>query len=144
MRYEDFTDGIRVRVRPDFSLAQSRPDEREYVFTYDVDISNEGGEDAQLLFRYWRIHDAVGEDSEIDGEGVIGMQPLLVPGGSHEYRSYCVLRSPSGYMEGYYTFERPDGERFRVTIPRFHLEAPLPPMPALSEAPDDEDDPVMN
>ena len=56
---------------------------------------------------------------------MIGQQPLLEPGGSHEYSSYCVLRSPVGYMEGYYTFERPDGTRFKVEVPRFQLSGPL-------------------
>ena len=129
MSYERETDGIRVRVQPNFSLAQSRPAEREYVFTYDVELVNEGEQDARLLYRFWKIHDSVGEDSEVDGEGVIGQQPRLIPGGSHEYRSYCVLRSPLGYMEGHYTFERTDGSRFRVAIPRFDLAAPLPPLP---------------
>jgi ApaG protein len=61
----------------------------------------------------------------VDGEGVIGQQPLLAPGDSHEYSSYCVLRSPVGYMEGHYTFSRPDGSRFRVDVPRFELSGPL-------------------
>jgi ApaG protein len=64
----------------------------------------------------------------VDGEGVVGQQPLLGPGAKHEYHSFCVLSSPAGFMEGYYTFVRPDGARFRVLIPRFQLEAPLPVM----------------
>ena len=75
--------------------------------------------------RTWLIHDAVGEDSLVDGEGVVGKQPLLEPGDSHEYQSYCVLRSPVGFMEGYYTFARKNGEQFRVEVPRFQLNGPL-------------------
>ena len=62
----------------------------------------------------------------MDGEGVVGEQPLLGPGESHSYSSFCVLRSPRGYMEGHYTFQRPDGRRFRVPVPRFHFEGPFP------------------
>lgn len=119
-------EGIRVDVRPRFSLARSDPADGTYVFSYRVQLVNDGHEEARLLFRHWRIHDAVGEDTEVDGEGVVGEQPLLVPGGSHSYSSFCVLRSPMGYMEGHYTFQRPDGRRFRVAVPRFHFEAPLP------------------
>jgi len=126
MRYEQSTEGIRVRVQPYYSLADSEPEDGTFVFAYRIELANEGGAPAQLLFRHWRIHDSVGEDTEVDGEGVVGEQPELPPGGSHRYKSYCVLRSPVGYMEGYYTFERPGGERFRVTVPRFHLTAPLP------------------
>jgi ApaG protein len=125
MRYEKATEGIRVQVQPSFSLADSDPADGTFVFSYRVNMSNEGDSAAKLLFRHWCIHDSVGEDSVVDGDGVVGEQPLLEPGDSHEYRSYCVLRSPVGYMEGYYTFVRPDGEEFRVEIPRFQLAGPL-------------------
>ena len=68
----------------------------------------------------------MGDDSEVNGEGVVGQQPVLEPGDAHEYKSYCVLKSPVGYMEGHYTFERPDGSRFKVWVPRFSLAAFLP------------------
>jgi ApaG protein len=127
MNYESTTDGIRVRVRPRFSLSESNPDQREWVFSYHVEMENRSAEDARLLFRHWYIHDSAGDDTEVDGEGVIGQQPRISVGGSHDYTSYCVLRSPIGWMEGYYTFERPDGSRFRVAVPRFDLTAPLGP-----------------
>lgn len=125
MRYEKATEGIRVWVQPRFSLADSDPTEGTFVFSYQVGMANEGEQAAQLLFRHWRIHDSATGDSIVDGEGVIGQQPFLAPGQSHEYKSYCVLQSPAGYMEGYYTFARPDGHEFRVEIPRFHLNGPL-------------------
>ena len=130
MRYEKATEGIRVQVRPHFSLADSDPADGTFVFAYHVSMENEGDTPAKLLFRHWLIHDAVGEDAEVDGEGVVGEQPCLSPGDAHEYQSFCVLRSPAGYMEGYYTFARPTGERFRVEVPRFHLNGPLvvPPL----------------
>jgi ApaG protein len=132
--YESLTDGIRVTVRPRFSLAQSDPGEGEFVFSYQIRMENLGAESAQLLFRHWHIHDSSGEDQEVDGEGVVGQQPTLVPGKAHEYQSQVAISSPSGFMEGYYTFVRPDGTRFRVSIPRFRLQAPLPAL-------DDEDGP---
>ena len=138
--YEKQTQGIRVRVEPTFSLADSDPLEGHYVFSYDIAMENEGEVPARLLFRHWHIHDAAGEDTEVDGEGVVGEQPHLEPGGSHEYRSYCVLRSPTGYMEGYYTFVRPDGELFQVEVPRFHFQAPFM-APPLGSLPFDEDEP---
>ena len=125
MPFEKTTAGIRVRVRPAYSLPHSEPDASRFVFTYLVEMENQGDEPATLLFRHWRIHDAAGEDSEVDGEGVVGRQPTLMPGNRHEYESFCVLKSPAGYMEGYYTFAHPNGLEFRVAIPRFDLEAPL-------------------
>ena len=125
MTYEKTTQGIRVSVRPSFSLSHSELDEGRFVFTYLVEMENQGDEAATLLFRHWHIHDAMGEDSEVDGEGVVGEQPTLKPGNSHEYQSFCILGSPAGFMEGYFTFARPDGQEFEVAIPRFELEAPL-------------------
>lgn len=139
MRYEKSTEGIRVAVSPRFSLADSDPAEGTFVFSYTISMANEGSAAAQLLFRHWRIHDAAGDDSMVDGEGVVGEQPILAPGGSHEYRSYCVLRSPVGYMEGHYTFVREDGEQFKVDVPRFHLNGPLV-LPSLTVDPFEDED----
>jgi ApaG protein len=126
MIYQESTEGILIRVRPAFSLADSSLDEGRFVFTYHVKMENQGQEPARLLFRHWKIHDATGEDSEVTGEGVVGQQPLLDPGLGHEYKSYCILKSPAGHMEGHYTFERPDGSRFKARVPRFSLSAYLP------------------
>ena len=111
-------------VRPNFSLSHSEPADGKFVFTYLVQMENQSAEAAQLLFRHWHIHDSEGEDSELEGEGVLGEQPSLAPGKSHVYESFCVLQSPVGFMEGYYTFVRPNGEKFRVNVPRFDLRAP--------------------
>ncbi len=128
MDYEETTEGIRVVVRPSVSIPYSEPGGGKFVFTYLVQMENQSDEVAQLLFRHWRIHHGEGEDSkedsELDGEGVLGEQPTLAPGKSHVYESFCVLRSPVGFMEGYYTFVRPSGEKFRVSVPRFDLRAP--------------------
>ncbi len=135
--YEQATEGIRVRVQPRFSLSDSDPGDNTFVFSYEIEMANEGDHPAQLLFRHWLIHDAAGEDTEVDGEGVVGEQPHLEPGQRHGYRSYCVLSSPAGYMEGYYTFARPGGETFRVAVPRFNLTAPV--MPG-----EDPEDPILH
>lgn len=124
--YKRETEGILVRVEPRFSLAQSEPDEGRFVFSYQVELENQGPEAGQLLYRYWFIHDSVGEDTEVEGEGVIGEQPCLLPGERHSYQSFCVLSTPLGSMKGHYTFERVDGRRFRVEIPEFRLQGPFP------------------
>ena len=144
MHYEQVTSGIRVRVQPRFSLSDSDPEGGVYVFSYEIEMENEGDIRAQLLFRHWRIHDSIGDDTEVDGEGIVGMKPVLQPGESHTYQSFCVLRSPVGYMEGYYTFARPDGQLFRVDVPRFELNGPFV-IPNRVQAVDPRDDaPVMN
>ena len=116
------SEGIRITVRPTYLRDQSRPSARQWVFAYHVRIENVGAQAAQLLGRRWMIHDTAGEDTEVEGEGVVGEQPVIAPGGVHEYRSFCVLRSPHGSMEGQYRFVRSDGSRFEAQIPKFLLD----------------------
>jgi ApaG protein len=117
------TDGIRVTVRPAYLPEQSIPEQQQFVFAYYVRIENVGTQSAQLLSRRWRIHDSIGEDTEVAGDGVVGEQPLLIPGGLHQYQSFCVLKSANGFMEGEYRFVRADSTRFDAAIPRFTLTA---------------------
>jgi ApaG protein len=117
------TNGIRVTVRPAYLPEQSIPEQQQFVFAYFVRLENVGARAAQLLSRRWRIHDSIGEDSEIAGDGVVGEQPLIAVGGVHEYQSFCVLKSPNGHMEGEYRFERDDAVQFEAQIPRFTLAA---------------------
>jgi ApaG protein len=121
--FHRLTEGIRVTVRPVYLPEQSIREQQQFVFAYFVRIENVGSQTAQLLSRRWRIHDSIGEDTEVAGDGVVGEQPLLVPGAVHEYQSFCVLKSASGHMEGEYRFVRADSTRFDATIPRFTLAA---------------------
>ncbi len=116
------TGGIRVSVRSEF-----RPDRSErgkFLFTYTVRVTNEGGEAAQLLTRHWIILDAAGERHDVVGDGVVGKQPLLQPGESFEYTSFCVLDTPHGSMRGTYGMRRSDGTDFEARIAPFPLVAP--------------------
>ncbi|HEY0969924.1 MAG TPA: Co2+/Mg2+ efflux protein ApaG [Gemmatimonadales bacterium] len=116
--------GVRVTVRPRYLPDQSLPEGGRYVFVYFVRIENVGAQQVQLLSRRWLIHDSMGEDLEVTGDGVVGRQPTLAPGEVHEYNSFCILKSSRGHMEGHYRFVRADGSDFEAMIPRFVLEAP--------------------
>ena len=117
------TEAIRITVRPVHLADRSDPEQGQYVFAYFVRIENIGTIGAQLLWRRWVIRDSGGDDLEVEGEGVVGEQPSIEPGGVHEYQSFVVLKSPQGSMEGSYDFVRPDGSRFQAQIPRFALDA---------------------
>jgi ApaG protein len=117
------TVGIRVVTHPQYVPDQSDPDSRQYLFTYRIRITNNSPVSVQLLSRFWRIVDAVGEQDEVRGAGVVGQTPRLEPGASFEYSSYCQLRTPWGTMEGSYQFMPDDGAEFDVRIGRFYLVA---------------------
>ena len=117
------TAGIRITVRPSFLPARSNAMLGQFVFAYHIRIENVSDQSAQLRTRRWLIHDEFAGDTVVEGDGVVGEQPLLQPGNVHEYRSFCVLKSPSGWMEGAYGFVREDGSAFDAYIPRFTLEA---------------------
>lgn len=120
--FHAITEGIRVTVTPFFLERHSDPAEPRYVFGYRIRIENVGSGPAHLRWRHWYIHDPVAGDQEVQGEGVVGQEPRIPPGGVHEYESFCVLRGPEGHMEGYFVMDRPDGSSFRAAIPRFLLQ----------------------
>ena len=117
------TSGIRITVRPTFLADRSNPMLSQFVFSYHIRIENVSDQAAQLRTRRWLIHDEAAGDTIVEGEGVLGEQPHLMPGHVHEYRSFCVLKSARGWMEGTYRFVRDDGSSFVASIPRFKLEA---------------------
>lgn len=118
---EAVTRGVRVAVRPFYIPEQSRPDLGEYVFGYRISIANEGDERVKLISRKWVIVDADGDVREVEGEGVVGQQPEILPGGVHEYSSFCSLETPWGTMEGHYVMKMVSGETFEAAIGRFYL-----------------------
>ena len=117
------TDDMTVTVRPVYLDIQSDFMNRRFVFGYLIEINNQSGEEVQLLRRHWIIIDSNGRVQEVEGDGVIGEQPVIPPDGQHKYSSYCVLETFEGSMEGTYLMQRPNGERFRIAIPRFDLRA---------------------
>ena len=121
--YSAITDDIRVTVRPVYLDGRSDVMNRRFVFGYFIRIENAGPHEVQLLRRHWYIHDANGRIQEVEGDGVIGVQPVIASGEIHEYNSYCVLETFTGFMEGFYLMERERGSRFHVAIPRFDLSA---------------------
>lgn len=121
--YYKETQGIRITVRPLYLAEQSQPALRRYVFAYFIRIENTSQRTVQLMTRHWYIHDSIGEDSEVAGDGVVGEQPTLAPGDVHEYQSFCILKSPSGHMEGTYRFVHADDSLIDAAIPRFELVA---------------------
>ena len=122
--YEETTKDIRVLVTPTYLSDQSEPDANRFFWSYHVEIENVGGETVQLLSRHWKITDEKGVTVEVQGEGVVGKQPVIAPGSRFEYTSGTPLSSPSGIMVGSYNMQNQRGEMFDVAMPPFSLDLP--------------------
>jgi ApaG protein len=123
--WEARTNDILVRVRAFFLEDESAPEEGRYVWAYRVAVENHGRFTVQLLRRSWEITDAAGRVQHVQGEGVVGEQPVLAPGQAFEYVSGTPLGTPSGFMTGaYHLIEQGSGTQFDVAIPSFSLDSP--------------------
>ena len=122
--YEAITRGVRIRVEPRYMEEQSSPEDSHFVWSYTVEISNDGTETVQLKSRIWRITDALGRTEEVRGPGVVGQTPVIAPGKSFHYTSGCPLKTPQGIMVGSYQVSDEAGELFDVAIPAFSLDSP--------------------
>jgi ApaG protein len=125
MTFTEVSHDIKIIVKPVFIENESDIIRKKYVYVYFIKIENIGTEQVQLLRRHWKIQDSNGESHEVDGDGVIGRQPVISPGKSHSYNSYCVLKSMSGSMKGHYEMKRADGRILQVKIPEFLLRSHL-------------------
>ena len=120
---EAVTNDIRVEVLSRYSTENSRPLEDNWIFQYTVRITNQGAETVQLVSRHWIITDGLGHTEEVTGPGVVGEQPVLAPGESFQYSSWCPLKTPTGRMHGTYQMARADGNQFDIEIAPFALKA---------------------
>jgi len=118
------TDGVLIKVRPSYLAGQSDPEAGRWVWAYQVEIVNLTGSPLQLMSRHWIITDASGHVEEVHGPGVIGQQPVILPGESYSYASGCPLPTPSGLMVGSYEMRDAQGQVFEASIPAFSLDVP--------------------
>jgi len=117
------TNGILITVKSEYIPERSSLSSRQFAFAYTVHIENQGSVTAQLRSRHWIITDAGGGVQEVRGDGVVGAQPVLRPGESFEYTSWCVLPTQSGSMRGTYRMVT-DSETFDAEIAPFRLTLP--------------------
>lgn len=118
---EKITEGIRISVSPEYVPSNSNPDRNEFLFKYKIRITNESDETVTLLRRYWLIINSDGDEEIVEGEGVVGYTPFILPGQYFEYESFCPLNTSWGTMEGHYVMRKENGEEFNAMIDRFYL-----------------------
>ncbi len=120
------SEGITVSVETFYQPDYSNPVNSEYMFAYRVTIENNNSYPVKLLRRHWHIYDSNGSLREVEGEGVIGVQPQINPTEQYKYISGCNLRTEMGKMYGTYLMENIGNKKqFKVTIPAFEMTVPF-------------------
>jgi ApaG protein len=115
-------DFINISIETAYLEQHSEPHNNRFAFSYTVTINNTGDQAAQLISRHWIITDANNAVQEVQGMGVIGQQPRILPGASYTYSSGSVLETQAGTMEGSYQMQTDSGDNFDVVIPAFLLK----------------------
>ncbi len=122
---QQITEGICITVETFYNNDQSNPLLNEYTFAYRISIDNNSNFPVKLLRRHWQIFDSNGSHRDVEGEGVVGQQPIMEPGESFQYMSGASIRTDIGKMAGTYQMENMLNKKlFSVTIPEFDLIAP--------------------
>ena len=115
---------IGIDVETVYLAEQSDPDKQRFVFSYHITITNHDQQSVQLLSRRWLIVDGNEKIQEVEGEGVVGEQPVIAPEQSYSYTSGTVLATRVGSMQGHYEMKTSDGEQFKAPIQPFTLAQP--------------------
>lgn len=119
------TSGIKISVESSYKGRYVSSDGPLWVFHYNISITNQGPNPVKLLRRKWYLWDSNAAPINIEGDGVVGLQPEIPRGGSHAYQSGCHLKSGVGFMRGsYQMLDLLTNSTFEVEIPLFHLLAP--------------------
>jgi ApaG protein len=120
------SEGIEISVETFYQPDYSNPVSGEYMFAYRITIENHNNFPVKLHRRHWYIIDSNGNNREVEGEGVVGVQPTLQPGERYQYVSGCNLRSEMGKMHGTYLMENLHNKTsFDVNIPVFEMIVPF-------------------
>jgi len=120
------SEGVEIGVETFYQPDYSNPIQSEYMFAYRISIENHNNFPVKLHRRHWYIFDSNGSNREVEGEGVVGVQPVLAPGERYQYVSGCNLRTEMGKMYGTYQMENQDSmQMFDVNIPAFEMIVPF-------------------
>jgi ApaG protein len=115
------SNGVEISVWPELDNLNTNPQNSVYTYRYTIKIRNLNAHVVQLISRQWIITDGFDNVEEVEGDGVVGKQPILRPGEAFLYESFCPLATPTGRMKGTYFMKDADGKSFQAAISEFPL-----------------------
>lgn len=113
-----------IIVTTEFLTNESDASKKRFAFAYHIQITNLSPFPVTLRNRYWKIINSNNEVQEVQGKGVVGQEPRILPQETFSYTSGALLETPAGTMEGYYEFETDEQNMFTANIPTFTLIDP--------------------
>ncbi|ACF12810.1 ApaG domain protein [Chloroherpeton thalassium ATCC 35110] len=115
----------------------------KYAHAYTITIHNISTYTVQIKSRMWIVKDGDMKDRVVEGDGIVGHKPILMPGDTFTYTSYHVMLNRFGSALGKYfgtyayvpEFEQEslfdddefEGDEFEVNIPEIQLIHKLRP-----------------
>lgn len=122
--YTATTQDIQVEIIPAYVPERSNPNQNQYFYSYKVRLTNHGLSSCKVIQRHWKIKEGNGKFYDVQGAGIVGEQPIISPGKSYEYVSFCPLHSPYGNMRGKYQMMDEFDNRFWIDVPVFFFRMP--------------------
>lgn len=108
-----------VHVAPGDKIATDKP----HAFVYFIAVRNGSDETVTLLGRKWVVHENGGRRTVIEGDGIVGRQPRLRPGGHFSYNSFHTTEGDAR-AEGSFHGVDASGRPIHVRIPPFEMIVP--------------------
>jgi ApaG protein len=99
------------------------PPDRPYAFVYFITIVNNSQEPITIKGRKWIIDSPGREKMVVEGDGVVGQYPRILPGKEFSYNSYHVI-AKDNTASGAYLAVTDAGAAVVARIPKFQMQVP--------------------
>ena len=117
--------GLRVTVdRVVYAPGMEAPPDRPHSFVYFITIHNDSTVAVTIKGRKWVVRESDGETIAVEGDGVVGQFPTILPAASFSYQSRHLLAGGAAVAEGSYLGVDANGRRVVVRIPAFGMQVP--------------------
>ncbi len=99
------SEGIEISVETFYQPDYSNPVSGEFMFAYRIHIENLNNFAVKLHRRHWHIVEGSGSQREVEGEGVVGVQPT-----SSARRTLPICKRLQSHRNGQNVWYLPNGE----------------------------------
>ena len=123
---DDIKEFQQLRVKVDeviYMPTLDAPPNKPHPFVYFISIFNDSLVPITIRARKWVVIEDGGETTVLEGDGVVGQQPVIKPGEHFSYNSYHVI-GRNALVNGAFFAVMETGQWIFTRIPEFSLEIP--------------------